>query len=128
MRVLRQAHSRMAVLLSEAGYPAMAAACLEEMRGLAGLTDRDAAGIASRLREAKAAAAGRKASANHYKMLGLPQTCSAEEVRCASCNRSLPSVTACCNVILGTMSVFSECHECNDRTLCQAMRPVLLFS
>ena len=59
----------------------MAAACLEEMRGLAGLADRDVVSIASRLRDAKAAAAGRKSSANHYKMLGLPQTCSAEEVR-----------------------------------------------
>lgn len=74
----------MAVLVSEAGYPAMATACLEEMRGLANLSVSDAASIASRLRDAKAAVAGRKVSANHYKMLGLPQSCSAEEVCCAT--------------------------------------------
>ncbi len=90
----------MAVLLSEAGYPAMAAACLEEMRGLAGLTDRDAAGIASRLRGAKAAAAGRKVSADHYKMLGLPQTCSAEEV----C-RALQTICSLFTVHCSTKSV-----------------------
>jgi hypothetical protein len=76
-----QAHSRMTVLLTEAGYPATAAACLEQMRGLPGLSERDAASIATRLQDAKAAAAGRKVSANHYKMLGVLQTCSAEEVR-----------------------------------------------
>ena len=85
----------MAVLLSEAGYPAMAATCLEEMRGLAGLSDRDAAGIAPRLRDAKAAAAGRRVSADHYKMLGLPQTCSAEEVRRTWMPRALSLCIRC---------------------------------
>ena len=92
----------MSVLLSEAGYPAMAAACLEEMRGLAGLTDRDVVGIASRLREAKAACAGRKVSANHYKMLGLPQTCSAEEVRGIVTGTAEPT---------GYQRVMSICHR-----------------
>ena len=71
----------MTVLLTEAGYHAMAAACLEQMRDLPGLPDRDAASILTRLQDAKAAAAGRRVSANHYKMLGVAPTCSAEEVR-----------------------------------------------
>ena len=71
----------MTVLLTEAGHHAMAAACLEQMRGLPSLSARDAASIAPRLQAAKAAASGRKTSADHYKMLGVPSTCSAEEVR-----------------------------------------------
>ena len=71
----------MTVLLTEAGHHALAAACLEQMRGLPGLSERDAASVATRLQDAKAAAAGRRVTANHYKMLGVPQTCSAEEVR-----------------------------------------------
>ena len=89
-----QAHSRMTVLLTEAGYHAMAAACLEQMRGLPGLSERDAAGIATRLQDAKAAAAGRKVSVNHYKMLGVLPTCSAEEVRVER-SESLPPSCLC---------------------------------
>ena len=100
-----QAHSRLAALLREVGHAEGTVAALERLAALPGGGAGDAQ---ARLREAQAPAR-RRAVTNHYKLLGLPRSTSAEEVclklcACKAASRveqaALPShAAACCGCV-----------------------------
>ena len=77
-----QAHTRMASLLREVGCHACAIDVLrraEEQADAGAQQD-----LRTRLAEAERAASGR-APADHYKLLGVPRTCTPDDVRVAAC-------------------------------------------
>lgn len=71
-----QAHSRLAALLREVGHVEGANAALERLIALPG---GNAGDVQARLREGQALAR-RRTVTDHYKLLGLPRSASAEEV------------------------------------------------
>ncbi|KAK9813108.1 hypothetical protein WJX72_009189 [[Myrmecia] bisecta] len=75
-----KAYSRLATLLMEIHHADHAVTVLTELLALPGLEPSEASGLRRRLSEAQLAAR-RKATPDHYKLLGLPRTCTAEEVR-----------------------------------------------
>lgn len=78
--MLSQALSRSAALWLEAGRPAAAVEALEALQGLsAKLKPAERQELGSRLGRARAAAAGRS-QPDHYRLLGLKQGASADDV------------------------------------------------
>jgi len=86
-----QAHSRLAALLVEVRHLEGATAALEKLGAMPGGAAANAAG---RLREV--AALGRlRAGVDHYKLLGLPRTASAEEARVGALSGDQDSCCCC---------------------------------
>ena len=73
-----QAHSRLAQLLSELRHSSRAVDILERLQALTQGSPKEAADVARRLREAQSAA--KLGAVDHYKLLGLGRTVSAEDV------------------------------------------------
>ena len=74
-----QAHSRLAMLLSEVKHSSRAVDILERLQGLTQGFPQEAADVARRLREARSAA--KLGAVDHYKLLGLGRSVSPEDVR-----------------------------------------------
>ena len=74
-----QAHSRLAMLLSELKHSSGAVDALERLQALTKGSPKEAADVARRLREARSAA--KLGAVNHYKLLGLGRFISPEDVR-----------------------------------------------
>ena len=74
-----QAHSRLAMLLSELKHSSRAVDTLEQLQALTQGSAQEAADVARRLQEARLAA--KFGAVDHYKLLGLGRFISPEDVR-----------------------------------------------